>query len=351
VVVREQVAYELIAWAPPPDEAAARAFLDAFTLRAGAVADASLAPRAVDAAYDSDVVGETFALRGGKWRDFEHGIAVQAPPGWRVVAGRAAKRAHPLASVALDKAGMRALVYLAPGGQRGLAHGHDEAKRHATELGRDIGTVSKGQMGDSDALITYGMRGDVPRARLATSLHDEFAVSLLVWSDGALPKEEIDAIAGAVSFEPTLQAVEATTEVYRDHRFGFQFHPPHGWLRQDVTPAELATLGTMVRWELDGRWIAVIAVALSGNARSRGWMVSYLEQLLRDAIAPHTLGAVAHEASVFADRPSVQISWRSELQAVHALVFSQPGVAFAVVSHDHGEDGFAHAKRELTLLP
>jgi hypothetical protein len=173
----------------------------------------------------------------------------------------------------------------------------------------------------------------------------------MVWSDGALPKEEVDAIANAVSFDPTMQAIEATTEAYRDHRFGFQFRPPNGWLRQDVTPEELAPLGTMVRWELDGRWIAIMAVSLTGNARSRGWTVSYLEQLMRDAIAPHALGAVSHEATVFAERPSVQIAWRSELQHVHALVFSSGGVAFAVISHDHGGDGLAHAKRELTLLP
>ena len=85
--------------------------------------------------------------------------------------------------------------------------------------------------------------------------------------------------------------------------------------------------------------------------RSRGWMVSYLEQLLRDVLSPGSRAAATHQATTFANRPAVRVTWRAELQQVDALVFSRDGAVYVIITQDHSDKAFTEVTRDFSLLP
>ncbi len=347
VVVRGALVYELIAWASAATPK--RAFeplwsalvLDEGEVDAGAGA-APTAPRS------DDVVGEHDALRGGTWRDFAHNITVTRPDdSWSMTPS-----SRPAELLTMRRDGVTAVVGVAQGGELGLEHYHKDAQdRMRSELGVESHGSSEGSLGGSAARISFGQLRGARRARLATALHGEWAVTLRISSDAALTQDDIDATAQAISLNPSLSMVDATTDVYRDHRLGYELRQPPGWLREDITPPELAPLGSLVRWQLEGRWFAVAAVALHGGVERRAWMARFLEQLLRDALSPDARGAPIHEPTVVSNRPAMRVRWTAPLMRSDAVVVSGDAVVYGLISIDHAEGALEALQSGFSLLP
>jgi hypothetical protein len=286
------------------------------------------------------------------WRDFAHGIVVKRPDkAWVMHGADEARAIHPGAAMLMTQGEASTFLQVDAAEALDLAGHHARAtKAMQAQLAVTTSGPSKGTLGGTEALISYGTIGNTRRARVATAIHRGHSVSLFSWAN-PLEEAALDRLAASVTLAPALPAVDSTADVYRDHRLGFALRPPAGWLREDITPPELAPMGTLVRWQLEGRWFAVAAVGLQGNAARRSWMVGFLEQLLRDALAPDARGSAQHEAIVFAERPAIHVSWRAALMRVDALVITRDGVVYGLVAVDHGDDALNLLQGGFSLLP
>jgi len=354
-MAKDGYAYELLAWGPADTtpEDAFDPLIDAFKLLDGKVEPEALPQPAEKIDATDDAIGNGYALRGDTWWSFEHGLSVERPTSdWKMTASAHARAHHPHAGLVMTRGDQQAMVVVDPGGELGVEHYHREAQRTiAARLGTQPGPIRRDKLGDADARVSDGLIGGIRRARIATTLHEAYAVSLVVSSKRSLDNESIEQTSAALKLHTGLQQVEATTDLYRDNRLGFQLRPPTGWLREVVTPRELEPVGTMVRWQLEGRWVAVVATAISGGRHGQKWMVSLLEQLLRDVLAPAARASSVHQAIIFLERPAIKISWGAPLQHLAALVFSRGGVAYAVITQDHSTDAFEHAMSNFSLVP
>jgi hypothetical protein len=155
----------------------------------------------------------------------------------------------------------------------------------------------------------------------------------------------------SVELEAVLPVTEATTSTYRDHRMGYAFNTPNGWVRGDVTPAALAGSGSLTRWDMKGRWISILACVLPVDAAHQVWLMSYLEQLLRDEIADVTRATATREQTEFAGQTATHVAWHAPLQRVDAFLLHHEGVGYAVVTMDRGDEARRHVTEAFALLP
>jgi hypothetical protein len=317
----------------------------------------------VESARSFTEIGEHFATRGGVYRDFTRGIAWTLPKGlWRVRAGRDVKRINHDAALYMDnpELGLFALVIIDERGELKAASYH---KRVVDSMGARVGFASfddakekVSKLGDEKALLNEGtatVRGTQYQYRVVTSLRDDSAVQLLVWGrpgDFRASRAQVKAVQQGLRFDVGIKAIERTTAVYRNHRLGFEVNLPPVWRFEDLTRPELTPVGRFVRWETRGRWIGVLAVHLPDHGFEQGWLVDYLEQLLRDEYANIARGPREESEGSLAGASARHLSWSAPLQRVDAMLTVRGRVAYVVLAVDNGDEAFELATRNFGFV-
>jgi len=363
-ITRRGLVYDVVAWSTVDAASSedAKTFLEAFALTDGPPDDAALTSD-VAAVPDDDTatVGLDFALRDARYRDYLLALTVAAPEGFSMTAGAEARRVHPDARVVLrdQERGIVALLTGRPAGE-----GTDQKALHEQLVGAahravafQPGPAETAKLGDADALSTEGsatIADETTRYRLVSARHADHGIALWIWGTPPAMRAEparIDALTAGVDLEVTLPAVEATTAAYRDHRLGYTLTTPSGWSREELTPSALERTGTLVRWDNQGRWIAVLAAALPGPAAHHPWMVSFLEQLLRDELGEITRATAVPADDELSGEPAGRVSWHASLQRVDALLARHQGIAYAVLTVDHDATAYELVKTSFAFLP
>ena len=342
--------YELIAWSPIGNKAPeADAFFDNVSIASGTIKDL---PATIHTTGDASTIGEGFVLRKDMWRNFEHGVSFQRMDGWSLFVGTEARAIDPQAQLLL-KGAFDALLIIEHAGELGVDHLHAAAKKRlAATLSTTMYGASKGTLAGNEARISYALDGNVRRARIATMIHGEAAVSLCAWTkkSKSIDAKEVEALAKGLELNAAAPVVEAKADVYRDNRLGFELRPPAGWAREDITPRELAPLGSMVRWQSDGRWFAVAAAAIASTPERHPWIAGLLEQHLRDVLSPAARGEITHKITTFADHPAVRLSWPAQLQQIDAIIIWRDAAVYALIAVDNSADAWAKVTENFKLI-
>ena len=308
-----------------------------------------------------NAVGPDYALRAGTYRSFRWRITWSKPEGpwrmsptpWSEIIGKGA-----LLEIEQLTLGLHALLWAEPAGSGDAASYHERAAElHGEQLGRGLRHAESTRIEGAEARVSEREAveaGRPVRYRLVTTVHEGTGLQLLIWGPSATMAahaEEVGAIVDGLHLRPTLSAVEPRAEVYRDHRLGFELTPPSTWTFADVTPPELAPLGSFVRWEHDGRWVGVMAACLPDGLQGTDWFGGLLEQLLREALGPMARGAATRNPIRLAGRDASHLVWQSALQRVDAAVAGQDNTVIALVTVDRSEESFEKAAPGLVLLP
>jgi len=322
---------------------------------------AALGDELQQAGDGQNAVGPDFALRNSSYRSFRWRLAWAKPEGpWRMKPEPTGSGLSKGALLAVEHRGLglHALLWA-----EAVSSGDQEAyHQHAMELrGTQLNqtfrragglTIDGGEARVSEADATDG--GGARRYRLVTSLRVSTGLQLLIWGPAATMTKHADtvtAIGDALQLRPALTPIESKADVYRDHRLGFELIPPSTWTFLDLTPPELTTVGTFLRWEREGRWVAVVAVCLPEGLPSTEWFVGFLEQLLRDAVGPIARGAPDRSETRLAGRPARHVVWQAPLQRIDAAVASSDNTVIALVTLDRSEESFQKLAPGLVLLP
>lgn len=344
--------------AGPPAEVAAAA-LSGFELLAQAQAE-ELVTTLSDTASAQSAVGSDFALRGGTYRDFRWRLSWSKPEGfWLLAPGAAARRVQRDASLYVyqPRLGLHGLLIVeAAGGVEQGDYHRQVTERMASLIGYGPGPAEPFAIDDVEGSVSEGDAGAVGRRlryRVVTTVHDERAIQVLVWSYPELlaaHREQAIAAAKGLTLQAVPPAVEVRGGVYRDVRMGFELQPPTGWAHADLTPAALQPRGTFVRWSRDGRWLAVLAVDLVAVGGDQDWFVGLLEQLLRSEMGALSRGEERRADETVAARPARHLRWSAALQQVDAVVLRRGSTAFALLSVDAGSEAFDLITRRFVVL-
>jgi hypothetical protein len=187
-----------------------------------------------------------------------------------------------------------------------------------------------------------------------TAVRGDRALQLLAWgrpANVAAHHEAVEALAGALTVNEALRAVERTTDAYIDRRLGFEMRLASSWTVADRTPPELAPIGTFTRWEDRGRWIGVLAVALDDERRDDEVIMSMVEQSLRDEIAGLSRATPSEMGATLAGMPARRVAWHATMHHIDALLLPTAGVGYALIVLDGGSAGVDEAARHFALLP
>jgi hypothetical protein len=308
-----------------------------------------------------NAVGLDFALRAGTYRNFRWHITWSKPEGpWRMSAEPWSRGLgkNALLEVEQRALGLHALLWAEPVGSGDASAYHQRAAElHGGRLDLGLRHVASTTIEGAEARVSEidaSEAGRPARYRLVTTVRDGTGLQLLIWGPTAVMTahaEEVGAIVDGLHVRPTLTTVEPRAEVYRDHRLGFELSPPSTWTFADVTPPELAPLGSFVRWEHDGRWVGVVAACLPDGLQDTDWFVGLLEQLLREALGPMARGAATRNQIRLAGRDANHLLWQAALQRVDAAVAGQDNTVIALVTVDRSEESFEKAAPGLVLLP
>ncbi|MBW2456422.1 MAG: hypothetical protein JRI68_18015 [Deltaproteobacteria bacterium] len=337
---------------------AVTAGLGAIELLSPAQAD-TLAKELDEQATSQVAIGKAYSIRGGVFRDFERDITwTSSSSDWRMMGGEQARWVNPDAVLYLEnrRAGLHGLLITEKAGDLDVPAYHRRVVDRLQVMVAFAPTSAKASVGDLEAMASEGeavVVGDTLRYRIVTTLRGQLALQALVWGTPramATHANEATAVAAGLELQGGLTAVAATTDAYRDNRLGFTMMLPPRWQHRDLTTPELADFGTMVRWELEGRWIGVAAAYVLDAGRDEQWLVSFLEQLLRDELGPLTRGAPAQTETTLAGKSARHVHWTALMQRVDALLVSQGGVIYAVVTVDSGDGALKEAERGFGLL-
>lgn len=305
------------------------------------------------------VVGATWAIHSGVYRDFDSGVVWTAPAGWSLAAGGRARSVNKEAALYLENRvlglfGM--LVVERAGRMDGQSYHRRVRDALSARVDLKAGPAAKASVGglpghasDGDALLRK-----TPLAyRIHTAVREDLALQLLAWGRAENVRthaEDVARVARALTIEETLHAVERTTDVYRDRRLGFEVRLPSAWTFADRTPVELAPVGTLVRWEDRGRWVGVIAVAAADDRQEPAFVLALLEQLLRDEYRELARGSPETAMVTLAGRPARRVSWVATLQRLDAVLLYADGVAYALTVLDGDQRSLEQASNAFALL-
>ena len=348
--------WALWAWgaAAAVDEASLVPFFRAFHPRDGANAT----PPAADPAPMLAAAGAVTAsqsLRGKVFHDYERGVVLTMPDdSWRAEAGASARAVDEAASLHLVHRDppIDVLLILEDAGELDGPRYHEQARQRLDTAGSSrLGPPVEAKVGELAAHLSKGSGGDVAQ-RLWTAVDESLALQLIArGSDRALGGKELAALLRALELRRGVRAVEMTTEVYRDNRLGFELRQPARLHRADITPANLAARGSLVRWEGNGRWLAVAAAHIGRAGEGSAWMGAFLEQLLRQELGPSARGPAERTAIELAGQPAVRLSWAAPLEHVDALMIVRGELVYALLTLDHSGDLFQKATLGFKLLP
>ena len=317
---RGDMALLLLGWySPPPRPTPAESILGAGL---GAIrfldpgAQRALSERLATLPDVQSGVDAGYSLRRGTYRDFAHDFVWRMPPGpLRIRVGGDARAVDPAALLVLDEAGtgMGGVLTTETGTKLEGADYHRviALQRYEGKAGRQPKLEPLALAGNQAATTTVGPRtlGGLPVIeQTVTWTRGDVAYQLVLWAPRA------SSAAALVRFQQMLAGltlakvapVNALGGKHEDLRLGFAYEPPSkaaagAFTKQDITPKEVAPIGTIVEWKnrrLDIAVIALFSMDLQLDeegflARIRPLFGSKLSLLTDINVTADTLGGVA----------------------------------------------------------
>ena len=307
--------------------------------------------------HRQNVVGRDFALRRGVFRHFGARVTWTIPPGpWRLLVGDAARAAVPwaLAVARNDRWGLTAILAAADGGSSTdtehdrfvlLAGAVPDRRLEERRLGAEAARASEGTLQRDVGATRYRLLATAAAGRgYAVLVHGRAA-------DLAAADSEVDALFAAVRIEPAIRPTELSPGGLVDHRVGFRLSLPSGPPLRDLTPAELAPVGTVAMAESGPKTIGVIALCMLADGQDEQWFMGLLEQVLRDKYAGVLRGKPSREDTTLAGLPARHVSWQAPGEHLHAFVLTRDRTTYALIAADGSGAAADEARAGFGLLP
>ncbi|MBW2524734.1 MAG: hypothetical protein JRI23_11185 [Deltaproteobacteria bacterium] len=364
VRMRGDHAVHVVAYHPAADAARGQGQIGSGLAAISLLSDqeqASLTKVLADGPAEPSAVGPSFAIRGGKYLDFEWQLSWKKPEGfWRLAVGEMARQVNrdALLYAHEPRLGLHALLIVEPTQSATLDDYHTKVTERLQALvGLNAKAAEPTAVDEVEARVSEGDAGAADRRlryRVVTTVHDDRAVQLLVWGWPeimAARAEQVTAAVQGLTLQAPLPKTEQRAGIYRDFRMGFELQPPEGWEHQDLTPPELAPQGTFVRWGRDGRWVAVLAVSAAEVGNDPQWLVGWIAQQIQDEVGRLTRGALQGGTVTVAGRTAQRMSWAASLQQVDGLVLRHGATIFALLSVDRSPDARDLLSQRFVLLP
>jgi hypothetical protein len=210
-----------------------------------------------------NAVGPDFSLRRGTYRDFANNITWKMPPGaFRLQVGPTARAVQPSALLVLEEAGTgigALLMSEAADGLDGPAyHLVQTASRYEAKKSRAPKARPFSVGGNVPALTTTGptTTAGLPMVeQMVTWVDKQKAYQLIMWGPRPAAEQVLARFADLLKGLNVTPITPTSTrgQTYSDLRMGYSYQPaelPGGaWVRQNVTPKEIAAIGTTVEWK------------------------------------------------------------------------------------------------------
>ena len=346
------LALQVLAWGPDTFEAkqpgwwndvlAGFAFL-------GPVEAAALDREIAASLAPARAFGPTHSLRGDLLRDYAGGFTWKRPStAWIVEAGAAARERAPDASLYVENRarGLFGLV-LVEETDLGPVAFHDAVVRASTEEGAPPPAAKPIRLGDLDGYSSTVDLEDPPmRYRHTTLVRRGRAVRLAIWGlpgNMAAAEADVRAAIGGLRFPAGGLGPPTSREgdLWRDERAGYLLRAPGPeWRFDDVTPKELAPIGSLVQLSFGPH--AVVGMAIGQIPGERG--PDAIAKFLMDIAGSYITGArpmdLPASTGTLSGRPCLRFAWDTGRTQVHAFALVLDGTLFAaLVKVPSGGDG------------
>ncbi len=297
-------------------------------------------------------VGDGYSLRGRVYRSFMHDFTLTAPgPAWTMSAGGEAKQRVPASSVFMEarRWGLEATVVVDEGVGTDADVYHAAVLAALSERGglRANGTAKK--VGAS--FVSEGSAAAGLSLVVATQIVGDRGMQFVVWgAPGSVGAHgaQIQALLSGLS-SGVEKAIEQPLGAYLDRRIGVSAAMPVGWRMQPRTPSELQEHGTFVTWQMDGRWVGLLAMCLPDGARP-AWSARFLEQRLRQRLGPYARGELSAMRQPVSGRDASGTSWHAPLEYVDSVVFRRGNVVYAIAAVDHKREALDKAIEHFVFI-
>jgi hypothetical protein len=221
-----------------------------------------------------NAVGVDYALRRGTYRDFAQGLTWKLPAGpFRIQVGTAARAINEQSRLIVDEVGTGLGGLLLSEDSNGmdgkLYHAVATAESYTLVKGRAPRPRAVQIAGIAQALSTIGpaiIAGTPMLKQTVSWVDNNRAFQVLIWAPQADAQRAqsrfSELLAGLTPGQVKPSTV--TGQTYADHRLGFAFAPPTvpggPWTRADVTPKEIAPIGTTIEWKNARYSVAVLSL-------------------------------------------------------------------------------------------
>jgi hypothetical protein len=303
-----------------------------------------------------NTVGRTFALRRGRYLDFDGHLSWSAPESgiWEVSTGTEARAQAADATLYLREA--RSSTY----GKLSLEPATDPERFHSATLAKypAVEVTSKGAVrGRGKQPLNFTVSGGTAAGdglqyeyRIATAVRDGTGYALLFWGMKDLLDERasLDAVRN-LEATPELKSTSRSNGEYQDLRLGFAVRLPDSWAFADQTPAQTASVGTVVSFSQGNKAITIVAMAALSAGQDEAWFTHFLTDVMREPLAK--ISSEPSERQVrFLNQPARQITYESLLNRVDLLVFTRDRTSYGIVSSDRTDETFELARKAFRLL-
>ncbi len=293
-------------------------------------------------------IGATYALRGGRYRDFEHGFAWSIPKGWwnvRVGSRATDELEGAILYVEEEELGILGAVLYQDLPTYDAARFHDAVvSLIADESGERLDTEPRTvDMGARQALLTrVRSPGDVHPLRysIASTIDEEgHAIRFVFWGfeDNVRAAESrIEEALRSFSFPEHRPAASRREEdgTHHDERMGFRFRPPEGWKATDQTPEGIRAISTFLMAK-EGKQILRVTAVFAASARLD---LDWIRQTLLGGAAANESVLMSKEPketdAVLSGRPCRQLTWESEAGRVDTMILLRGRTAYTVTLVD-----------------
>lgn len=300
-------------------------------------------------------VGRNFSLRGGVYRSFLHRYQWKKPDRfWTVRTGQDARRANSDAELYLKDAarGLYGVVIAEPAGFLPAEEFHHLVTSRVLKQTQSTTTLESGR---ATWRITEGLgdpRGLPMGYRIATTVAGGRAVQCIVWSAAenlARHAAAAEVVVRSFEFETDLQPIEQQEGRYIDHRLGFSLQPPP-WPQRDLTPPQIAEIGTFVAWQQGGRIVGALSVAALATHQDEQRFVQFLHEILDQYVTSRTSQSPVVEDAELGGVPGRRVRWQLPREVVEATFVVRDGAAYCLILGGPDASWFDPVRRSFQIL-
>jgi hypothetical protein len=277
-------------------------------------------------------VGKGWALRAGRYTNFELGLRWERPEGyWRVTAGQAARAEYGEETLLVfEEPSLGLIGYLTacPIIEVTPEEYHDRVIDEGKEMVGVTDEISSAPiaLGEGHGRVsTIDTTPDgVPfRFRHMTAVHGDLGVQISVSGfKGNMGAPEAEAAARDVVralFLPsrTPPAMETSGSRYTDRRMGYEFDLP-GWSCRTMTPVRIKALGSSVAWSKERGMVQTLAVCVFGQVQDMDWFRKFVTQVFREKVGRMAGAAPEQDRSTLGGVPCDRIVWDGDGRGTRA---------------------------------